>query len=323
MHTFMLALALAFVGESWGAQAGTQTAELQALPAEWSLATLPGAYSGISLAALKRQALTPPARYRVVVVPGSGCTGWMPVAARYFAGLLHAELLVLHKPGVNISAGLAAQCSAAFVQNDNLPAWRDHAQAALQAHFSPTPTTSQPTSGLPVLLVGISEGAELLPYLADSVPVLAGAVMISAPGLDPREAGELQALRLGQGPAWQALAAVQASDASDNSVHQGRTLAYWRSFWHWPLTQPLLNAPWPLLRAWGEADALVSDVAYERFGQQARARVAPWCDLRLPGADHGLARAPPNARDGVQWLWAQLENWARHPSAGLCALPPQ
>lgn len=323
MHAVMLALALAFAGESWGTPAGTQAAELQALPAEWSLAILPGAHSGISLAGLKRQALTPPARYRVVVLPGSGCTGWVPVAARYFAGLLHAELLVLHKPGVDISAGLAAQCSAAFVQNDNLPAWRDHAQAALQAHFSPTPTNSQQAPELPVLLVGISEGAELLPYLARSVPALAGAVMISAPGLDPREAGELQAVRLGHGVAWQALDEAQASNASSNAQHQGRTLAYWRSFWHWPLAQPLLNAPWPLLRAWGEADALVSNVAYERFGQQARTRVAPWCDLRLPGADHGLARAPPNPRDGVQWLWAQLENWARNPAAGLCALPPQ
>ena len=143
MHAFLLVLSLAFAGDSWGAPAGTQAAELHALPAEWSLATLPGAHSGISLAALKRHALTPPARYRVVVIPGSGCTGWVPLAARYFAGLLQAELLLLHKPGVDISAGLAAQCSAAFVQNDNLPAWPDHAQAALQAHFSPTPTTSQ------------------------------------------------------------------------------------------------------------------------------------------------------------------------------------
>jgi len=51
--------------------------------------------------------------------------------------------------------------------------------------------------------------------------------------------------------------------------------------------------------------------------------MAPWCDLRLPGADHGLSGAPPSARDGLQWLWAQLENWARNPAADLCALPPQ
>lgn len=318
-------------GKAWGADTG-HLPGAPALPPEWSQTTLSGAHSGVTLKALQRQALAPPTRYRVVVIPGSGCTGWEPVAHRYFAGLLHAELLVLHKPGVDITAGLAAQCSAGFVQTDNLPAWRDHAQAALQAHFAPAPRTSlqapSPTTSsapavpeLPTLLVGISEGAELLPSLAGSVPALAGAVMISAPGLDPREAGELQAIRLGHGVAWQALEKAQASDASANTVLEGRTLAYWRSFWQWPLAQPLLDASWPLLRVWGEADALVPVTAYDRFGLQARTRSAPWCDLRLPDADHGLATEQPNARDGMQWLWAQLENWARNPAAGLCPKP--
>jgi hypothetical protein len=319
MRAFLLAWIWVFVptGPSWGAGTAPQTEPL-ALPPEWSLATLPGATEGISLTVLKRQALAPPARYRLVVIPGSGCTGWAPVAHRYFAGLLHAELLVLHKPSASIFGGLAPACSASFIQSDSLATWRDHAQAALQAHFSSLPTTRPTAPELPALLVGISEGAELLPSLAGSVPALAGGVMISAPGLDPREAGELQALRLGQGPAWQTLAATQASNASGNTLHQGRTLAYWRSFWQWSLARPLLDAPWPLLRVWGEADALVSTTAYDRFDQQARLRAAPWCDLRLPGADHGLARALPGARDGLQWLWAQLENWARNPAAGLC-----
>lgn len=332
-------LTVVIPGKAWGADMGHLTGT-PALPPEWSQTTLPGAHGGVTLKALQRQALAPPARYRVVVIPGSGCTGWGPVAPRYFAGLLHAELLVLHKPGVDITAGLAAQCSADFVQRDSLPAWRDHARAALQAHFAPSmpPNPQAPSESahlaaaaastasatlpeLPTLLVGISEGAELLPSLAGSVPALAGVVMISAPGLDPREAGELQALRLGHAAAWQILDAAQASNASDHTLHQGRTLGYWRSFWQWPLAQPLLDAPWPLLRAWGEADALVPVTAYERFGLQARTRSAPWCDLRLPDADHGLATEQPNARDGMQWLWAQLENWARNPAAGLCPKP--
>ena len=325
-------LTVATPGKAWGANTGHLTGA-PALPPEWSQTTLSGAHGGVTLKALQRKALAPPTRYRVVVIPGSGCTGWGPVAHRYFAGLLHAELLVLHKPGVAISAGLQAQCSPAFIQSDTLPAWRGHAQAALQAHFTPSPRTNpdapaEPTAHgapavpeLPTLLVGISEGAELLPSLARRVPTLAGVVMISAPGLDPREAGELQAIRLGHGVAWQALEKAQASDASANTVLEGRTLAYWRSFWQWPLAQPLLDAPWPLLRAWGDADALVPVTAYERFGLQARTRSAPWCDLRLPDADHGLATDQPNSRDGVQWLWAQLENWARNPAEGLCPKP--
>ncbi|MEO8119356.1 MAG: alpha/beta hydrolase [Rhodoferax sp.] len=320
--TFLaLALAACLSGVSERAQAATDTTSTDpasALPAGWSLDSLPGARSGVQLAVLRRAALVPPTRYRVVVLPGSGCTGWLPVAPRYFAGLLHAELLVLHKPGVNVGAGLAAECTADFVQNDSLSVWRDHARAALQAHQTRLPPHPPSDPVLPVLLLGISEGAELLPELAADVPALAGVVMISAPGLDPRDAGELQARRLGQAPAWQALARAQASDASDDTVFEGRTLGYWRDFWHWRLARPLLDAPWPLLRVWGDADGLVPVIAYQQFAQQAHSRAAPFCDLRLPAADHGL-QGEPGQRDGLQWLWARLEAWARQPAAGFCA----
>lgn len=316
----MLAAVLQGASEAVEAASGASSPEpLPALPAGWSLATLPGADPGVALAVLRRAALVTPARYRVVVLPGSGCTGWLPVAPRYFAGLLHAELLVLHKPGVDIGAGPAAECTADFVQNDKLSTWREHARAALQAYPNPFPSPISPDPMLPVLLVGISEGAELLPELASQVPALAGVVMISAPGLDPRDAGELQARRLGHESAWQALARAQASNASDDTIFEGRTLAYWRDFWHWRLARPLLDASWPLLRVWGDADGLVPVIAYQRFAQLAHKRRAPFCDLRLSAADHGLQIKQPDQRDGLQWLWARLEAWARHPAAGFCA----
>jgi hypothetical protein len=310
-------LTMGLVGVSFNAEAVALT-DSDTLPPEWTTATLPGAQAGVALSVLQRTALAPPARYRVVVVPGSGCTGWAPAATRYFAGLLHAELLVLHKPGVDINAGLAAKCPPEFVAHDTLSSWRDHAQAALQAHFTPSPTSHPKSPELPVLLVGISEGAELLPTLADSVPGLAGVVMLSAPGLDPRDAGELQARRLGQGAAWQALQEAQASDERADHWVEGRTLAYWRDFWHWQLAQPLLTAHWPLLRVWGDGDEFVALAAYLRFGVLAQTRAADFCDLRLSGANHGLQSELPDQRDGVQWLWLRLEAWARRPTPGLC-----
>ena len=289
------------------------------LPPGWTMAILPGAQPGVMVRVLQRTELAPPARYRVVVVPGSGCTGWVPVAPRYFAGLLHAQLLLLHKPGVEISAGLAADCSEDFVANDTLSSWRDHALAALQAHFTPPQIPRDPAPDLPVVLIGISEGAELLPALAERVAGLAGVVMLSSTGLDPRDAGELQALRLGHGNAWRALQDAQASSAREDRLVEGRTLAYWRDFWQWPLAQPLLTAPWPLLRVWGDADEFVPIAAYQRFGQLAKTRVADFCDLRFPGADHGLQSESPEPRDGIQILWARLEAWARHPALGWCS----
>lgn len=87
-------------------------------------------------------------------------------------------------------------------------------------------------------------------------------------------------------------------------------------------TQPLFNAPWPLLRAWGESDLLVPPAAYQQFAHRVRDRPAPFCDMQLAGADHGLQL---RGRDGIQWLWTRLENWSRSRSMNICAslLSPQ
>ena len=292
------------------------------------------AADGLTLTALERPARAAPARYRVIVIPGSGCAGMAPLAPRYFAGLLHAQVLVLHKPGVDpYSRSAPGDCSGEFVRTDALSTWRDHARAALRAAAAQRAGGS--LAQLPQLLIGISEGAELLPALAPEVAALAGMVLIGASGLDPLEAGTLQAQRLGAAAVaqWQALGAAQAAQvvradawpasAADSAVQQGRSLRYWRDLWHWPLQQALLTGPWPLLQVWGERDALVPASAYARFTLRAQGRLAAYCPRRLAGADHGLQRAAAlgeqAAHDGVQQVWGWLENWGRAPQQGLCA----
>ena len=279
----------------------------------WALQALPGSEAGARLWGLERAARVPPLRYRVVVVPGSGCAGMGPLAERYFAGLLHAEVLVLHKRGVHPGDRTPPdQCPSGFVQADALSTWRADAQAALQA-WAAGPGRAD---ALPTVLVGISEGGELLPHLAPQVPRLAGLVLLSASGLDPREAGRLQAQRLGAQAAWRALEQAQAGPQPDSDVVQGRSLRYWRALWRWRVAQPLIDEPWPLLQVWGAADALVPPAAYERFAARAQGRTAPFCSHRLPQADHGL-QSPQG--DGVALLWARLEQWARQPDKGWCA----
>ena len=262
--------------------------------------------------ALWRGERAAPLRYRAIVVPGSGCAGMGAFADRYFAGLLHAQVLVLHKPGTDPQARTApGDCARSFVQQDRLSFWLAHARAALRAD------ARQQAGGpaVPQLLVGISEGGELLAALAPEVPRLAGLMLLSASGLDPQEAGALQAQRLGAGADWAALGHAQAGQAPDSAVLQGRSLGYWRDLWQWPLAQPLIQGPWPLLQVWGGGDALVPAAAYERFAERARGRAAPFCARRLDSADHGLQRGPV---DGVQQVWAWTEQWARAPQAGLC-----
>ena len=271
------------------------------------------ATDGLTLIALERPARAAPARYRVIVVPGSGCAGMAPFADRYFAGLLHAEVLVLHKPWVDAYASTPTdRCSAAFVQADALGAWRAHALAALRADAQ-NRVAAPP---LPQLLVGISEGAELLPALAPEVPHLAGFVLLGSSGLDPREALALQAERQGATTQMEALERAQAGPRPSSEVREGRSLRYWRDLWGWPLARPLLAAPWPLLQVWGAEDALVPQSAYQRFGALAQERAAHYCARQLPSADHGLQRPD---HDGVQQVWAWLEQWARAPEKGLCA----
>ena len=273
---------------------------------------LPGR-DGATLQALERGARVAPLRYRVVVVPGSGCAGMGAFAGRYFAGLLHAQVLVLHKPGVDPQARTApGDCASGFVQQDRLSAWLGHARAALQADA----LRRQGEPPVPQLLVGISEGAELLPALAPEVPQLAGLVLIGSSGLDPQQAGALQAERLGAQDGWAALGRIQAGRRADGAVVQGRSLGYWRDLWTWPLALPLVRSPWPLLQVWGGDDALVPAAAYAHFAHLAARRTVPYCARRIGGADHGLQR--PDGSDGVQQVWAWVEQWARAPQAGLC-----
>lgn len=273
---------------------------------------LPGR-DGATLQALERGARVAPLRYRVVVVPGSGCAGMGAFAGRYFAGLLHAQVLVLHKPGVDPQARTApGDCASGFVQQDRLSAWLGHARAALQADA----LRRQGEPPVPQLLVGISEGAELLPALAPEVPQLAGLVLIGSSGLDPQQAGALQAERLGAQDDWAELGRIQASRWADSAVVQGRSLGYWRDLWSWPLALPLVRSPWPLLQVWGGDDALVPAAAYAHFAHLAARRTVPYCARRIGGADHGLQR--PDGSDGVQQVWAWVEQWARAPQAGLC-----
>lgn len=299
-------------GRSSGERPGVERQDASGVTPAFDLRTLPG-NGDVTLHALERGPRAAPLRYRVIVIPGSGCAGLGAWAERYFAGLLHAQVLVLHKPGVHPGDRTApGQCPPSFVATDALAAWQAHARAAVQEWSART----GPSGRLPTVLVGISEGAELLPGLAPLVPHLAGLVLISSSGLDPREAGALQAQRLGVQAAWAALERAQAGTVPDKAVLQGRSLRYWRDLWHWPLARPLIDGPWPILQVWGEADALVPPEAYRHFGERARPRAVPFCARSLPDADHGLQSGE---RDGMQQVWAWLEQWARHPGDGLCA----
>jgi fermentation-respiration switch protein FrsA (DUF1100 family) len=249
----------------------------------------------------------------LIVVPGSGCTNWQPLADDYFYPLLHAEIVLLTKPGVGPMVTGDVECSPEFVSLDALSSWRDSAKYAIAHHQRSLSRAG--IDNLPQILIGVSEGAELLPDLAIEVERLQGLVIMSSSGLDPRVFGEMQASRLGLVGDWQALMSVVKSDVPGSEITQGRSLTYWRDFFSWDYSSRLIQYPAPLLRAWGGRDALIPPEAFAAFGELAKRRRFPFCDLWFSEADHALQS---DTKDEKKVVWARLENWARSPSIGLC-----
>ena len=247
---------------------------------------------------LVRPALRGPARWRVLVVPGSGCESLAPSANRLARGLRQAQVVLLQKP---LLSAPGQPCSQAHLLADNLADWQQHALRLAAQGLAATDRQ------LPLVLVGLSEGAELLPGLAAAQPEVAALVLVGHAGLDPAEAGALQAARLGQLSTWQALMADSRGARDDEALLQGRHWRYWQVLQRWPLQGPLLADPRPLLQAFGGADALMPAAAYQRFADAGRQRTAPFCALRFPRADHQLREA---GTDRLQQLWRWLEQAA-------------
>ncbi|MDH4389941.1 MAG: alpha/beta hydrolase, partial [Aquabacterium sp.] len=127
---------------------------------------------------LVRPALRQPARWRALILPGSGCESLAPSADRLARSLRQAQVVLLQKPALSAPG---QPCSPANLLADNLADWQQRAlRLAAQGLAS---TDAQ----LPLVLVGLSEGAELLPGLAAARPEAVALVLVGHAGLDPAE----------------------------------------------------------------------------------------------------------------------------------------
>lgn len=294
-----LAMLLASACSAWEPASGTPSPA--ALSSDWRIEQLSGLAPTSRVLTLRREATREPPLFRLLVIPGSGCSGFATFADQYFRGLSGAQVIVLHKPHVDLFAGPSpTECSPEFLRHDALGSWRDDAIAALRQ------LSLRDSVALPTILLGISEGAEIAPYLLAEISKPIGLVLLSATGLDPALAGEMQAERLGQGPAWKRLMQAVTSAQSDETIVEGRSLRYWRDMFGWKLTTTLAEVRLPVLRVWGSEDALLPQPAYDRLRSLPAVNAMNLCDWRIDGADHGLQG---RRGDGVQLLWQRLEAW--------------
>lgn len=258
-----------------------------------------------------------PPRFRVYVVPGSGCRGLAPIARAYFSALRDGEVVVAHKR--HVSAGQwpepAPGCPADFIREDSLARSAADAGAFIDWHWGAHP----PAPGQPVALVGISEGAELLAAVAARHPRLALLGLVGGTGLDPLEALSMQAARQGA-PGFVAQMEEKARNPglSDGEVWAGRSMGYWRGLRAWRHSEQLLGLPQPLWLGFGGRDASVPLAGLDLFVQRAHARGRPLCLALFPDSDHGLSRGGRD--DDLQQYWRWLASaLQRGASPGDCA----
>jgi hypothetical protein len=256
---------------------------------------------------------------RVYVVPGSGCTGMAPILPSYFEGLSAREIIVLHKPHVRASDWpRPTPCRPGFIAQDDLAsgsrAWRSFMAQDMREH---------PVPAARVLLMGISEGAELLPGLMADWPDVGLALLLGSTGLDPWEALMLQLEREHDASFAQALQArlnegaagtpSQSSattlKADEEALIGGRTLSHWRTLRHWPVAAPLGQSRTHTLVLMGGADAVQPPEGLLRF--EKRHLRPGMCTRLVPGADHGLRVG------GKQWprLWPLVQGLMAAPTA--------
>lgn len=247
----------------------------------------------------------------VFVVSGSECRSmkaWLP---RYFRGLDGASgsmrIFVVHKRHVEErSPADARPCSEAFTRSDHAGRWiSDYLEFAESRLAGSRPRR--------VVLVGISEGGEVVPALARRLAGVSHVILLASGGMDPLEAFVMQAKRF-QLPGWQAVVAAAFGPApADPDAPRddlgGRSWRYWAELRGLEPASTLLALEIPILLAMGEQDQSVPPesawLMRERFAARGKTNLTL---LSFDGADHALF----DHERGVSRLpefWRMVDAW--------------
>lgn len=253
-------------------------------------------------------AVQPEPQNLVFVSAGSGCASignWLP---DYFTGLEGEvgalRILILHKRHIAPHDN-GQRCSDAFVRDDHVSQW-----LADQAEFVRAQLAAQPGVPQRVILLGISEGAELAPLLAAQIPQSTHLVLLAHSGLAPLDAYRSLAQQyphMQQG--WQQLQQALAAPPSDPDAARlhGRSWRYWAEAAALQHERNLLGTSLPLFVAMGAADPLMpagaATALQQKFAQQGRQNLTV---LTIAGADHGFVSP---GRNHLPDVWHQLELW--------------
>lgn len=248
-----------------------------------------------------------PPRNLIFVVPGSGCASMGRFLPAYFSGLGRTmgatRLFILHKRFIDPNAD-GRNCSDAFIDADHPSRWLADQGAFIRAQLAMAHANAQPPQR--VIALGISEGAEVVPQLARSMPGITHLALVANGGMNPGDSFRLQAQRYGfAGEAGQVEAVCRGAQPPARVA--GRSCRYWAEMFALDHIGTLLELPIPILVTMGEADRLVPPESAHylaaRFNQAGRENFRL---MLFRGADHALNR------DGVSllpYLWDAFDRW--------------
>lgn len=232
---------------------------------------------------------------------------------QYFRGLEGESgpirIFILQKRFIDaLTWGRDTGCSRAFIQADHFSQW-----LADQTEFITTQLAGMHLQERPerIVIAGASEGGEVVPVLARTIPGVTHAVIIGNGGMQPLDAYRLLLAEHPGGKASRAQAALQSlaqlpadPDAGIEALG-GRSWRYWSELAALRHTENLLALSMPLHVAVGEADAAVP-VASARYLQQ-QFDLHHKSNLYLTiyaGADHGLKT---NSHINLSDFWFQFD----------------
>jgi pimeloyl-ACP methyl ester carboxylesterase len=258
----------------------------------------------------------------VFVISGSDCTSMKFFLPGYFRGLEGESgalrIVVLHKRFIGERTwGRIGGCSDAFTQADHPRRWIADYTEIIEHELA----LHRPRR---VVLVGISEGGDVVPLLARRLPAVTHVALLGNGGMDPLDAYRIQASESAPAPMNEILAALETGRAPDSIDAQrtpgGRTWRYWTELRELQPTENLLALDIPVIVGMGEDDRSLPIEGAWRLRERFRARGKTNLTLlTYPNADHALMDGA-RRRSHLPDFWRQLDRWlsvgsgAKHPA---------
>ena len=254
-----------------------------------------------------------PASTIVFFISGSDCASMQYFLPQYFRGLEGESgpirILVLQKRFIDAQTwGRDTGCSRDFIKADHFSQWLADQTEFITAQLAGVPLQDRPQR---IVIAGVSEGGEVVPALARTIPGVTHAVVIGNGGMHPLDAYRLLLAKHPGSKATRARAALRSlaqhpadPDAGIEALG-GRSWRYWSELAALHHTDNLLALSMPLHVAVGGADTAVP-VASARYLQQ-QFDLHHKSNLRLkiyPGADHGLKT---NSHINLGDFWFQFD----------------